>query len=103
MTIDCHAIRQLADARNDGLGKLAKCKTRNIMANDMAFRYPLNDKVETYEDDFHFWYVNGFHPDPKLKEEIVEEKPKETSEGKPPTINHFRPRVKARARGGWYR
>ncbi|MEK7064239.1 MAG: hypothetical protein AAB973_01365 [Patescibacteria group bacterium] len=68
----------------------------------MAFRYPINDMVERYEDDFHFWYVNGFHPDPKLKEEIVEEKAKETSEGKLPVVTRFRPRENARARG-WYR
>mgnify|MGYP001565935694 CR=1 FL=1 len=67
----------------------------------MAFLYTINDKVGRYEDDFHFWYVNGFHPDPKLKE-AVEEKPEETSEGRLSTIGHFRPRENARTRG-WYR
>ncbi len=72
------------------------------MANAMAFRYPLNDKVETYVDDWHFWYVNGFYPDPKLKEEIPEENLKETNEGNLPPISHSERRVKARVRG-WYR
>jgi hypothetical protein len=40
----------------------------------MAFRYIVNKRVEVYESNFHFWYVNGFYPDPKQKEEIVEEK-----------------------------
>ena len=40
----------------------------------MAFKYLVNGEAETYLDDFHFWYVNGFHPDPKLKEETEETK-----------------------------
>lgn len=41
----------------------------------MAFHYIINNKPEWFESDFHFWYVNGYKPDPELKQEIVEEKP----------------------------
>lgn len=40
---------------------------------DMAFLYMIDHKLERYESNFHFWYVNGYKPDPKLKQEIVEE------------------------------
>lgn len=47
------------------------------MTDGMAFLYPIGVKVERYEDDFHFWYVNGFRPDPTIKQMIVEGKSKE--------------------------
>lgn len=40
----------------------------------MAFFYVVNSKLERYESGFHFWYVNGRHPDPKLKQEIAEKR-----------------------------
>ncbi len=42
---------------------------------DMAFLYEINGKAVRFDDDFHCWYIYGIYPDPKLKQEIVEEKP----------------------------
>lgn len=66
----------------------------------MAFRYIINDKVEVFENDFHFWYVNGYHPDPDLKLEIDEEKTKETRVW--PEIVYSKRKNKNR-RSGWYK
>lgn len=69
----------------------------------MAFLYPIGVKVERYEDDFHFWYVNGFRPDPTIKQEIVEKMPRrEMKEGPRQTTIYSRRREGQRGRG-WMR
>ena len=75
----------------------------SYIGSGMAFLYPVGVKVERYEDDFHFWYVNGFRPDPAIKQEVVGEKPKEEmNEGPRLTTIYSRRREGWRTRG-WVR
>lgn len=73
------------------------------MTDGMAFLYPVGVKVERYEDDFHFWYVNGFRPDQAIKQVIVQGKPKEEMKEGPQLTTIYSRRWEGRRTRGWVR